>query len=100
VQVPPTDHEPAGHLVGVKVAQVVGLEVGLRVAGDHTGVFGGDVEVHLVASVGRCRLCKVSRELGELLVGEHHREVVAALLGQDVVDGGRQRQEVLVMPSA
>jgi hypothetical protein len=42
VEVPATDDEPTGDLVGVEVTEVVGLEVRLGVAGEHPSVFWGD----------------------------------------------------------
>lgn len=60
VQVLATDHQATGDLVGAEVAEVVRAHVGLGVAGEHPGVFGRDVEVHLVAGVRRRGLGKVA----------------------------------------
>jgi hypothetical protein len=100
VEVLSRDDEPAGHLVGAEMAEVVRAHVGLGVAGEHPGVFGRDVEVHLVAGVRRRGLGKVAGQLAEVLVGQGERQVVAAGLGQHVVERAGEREEVLVMPSA
>jgi len=66
VQVLATDHQAAGNLVGAEVAEVVRADVGLGVAGEHPGVFGRDVEVHLVAGVRRGGFDKVAGQLAEV----------------------------------
>ena len=60
VQVLATDHQAAGDLVGAEVAEVIRAHVGLGVAGEHPGVFGRDVEVHLIAGVRRRGLGEVA----------------------------------------
>lgn len=85
----------SGGLVGAEVGEVVGAEGGQGVALQRSGVLGGGVEEHLVAGVGGDALAQVAGELGEVLVGEHHGQAVAAGLGEHVLQRVGEGQEVV-----
>jgi hypothetical protein len=81
--------------IGVEVGDVVGGELGLGVAFEFSGVFGGP-EVDLGEGVGGDRRFEFGGlELSEVLVRQHQGHAVGAGAGEEVFQGVGHVQELL-----